>query len=574
VVEPDAYRSALFDQRVDTKTGYHTRTVLAAPLFGARGNAVGCIELLNKTAGVFDEADCRAVSVFGLVCGGLIEASGLSRQIVELQEKVARLGRAANVRLTESGTQAIAAVVKEAHTALRSERSACYLAAGPALELAAREGSFPRQIENSHVLARVRATRQTIVDHNFSTQEIDGVHGAKTCSFIGAPLITSGGSISGVLMFLTSKPRQFVPSEVEFAGPFATFCSVAIETAEMRREHGNDEIAKWMSPSERESYEIPTALVLSPKEVATVCSMNCFAPDFKGIGHFKEIFYFFRTFNFFEQFRITAERFFRFLTVISSRYTDTSYHNWTHACDVTQCIFFMVSRGALISTYESWEIFTLFTAAVCHDTNHLGVNNAFNVKAETPLGILYKEQSVLEIHHVHESFPIIQHPDINLFGYFQGPQLARVWSLFIKIILATDMARHFDIVKRAHTALDEGTFLVTDPEFRLLDLQIIMKVGDISNVSRPFELADRWCDILNVEFFHQGDLEKEVGIGLTSPLNDRETSNKPKSQIGFYNFICIPLYTVLARQHPPLHVLIDSVRSNLDKWVDLAKQQS
>jgi 3',5'-cyclic-nucleotide phosphodiesterase len=529
--------------------------------------------MLNKTAGVFDEGDGRAASLFGLVCGILLESTSLYRQSVDHQQRVNGLGRAAAVRLSQNGPQAIVAVVREAHAALRSERSACYVASGSALELAAREGTFPQQIEASSILARARAVKRVVVDHEYVTQEIDGAADAKVCSLVAAPLISSGGSISGVLLFLAAKPRQFAAAEVDFAGPFATFCSVAIETAEMRKDDGSDEIAKWMTPHEREGFEIPAALTLSPDEVATVCSMNCFAPDFKGIGHFKEIFFFFRTFNFFEQFHITAERFFRFLTVISSRYTDTSYHNWTHACDVTQCVFFMVSRAALISSFEAWEIFTLLTAAVCHDTNHLGVNNAFNVKAETPLGILYKEQSVLEIHHVHESFPVIQHPDINLFGVFQGPQLSRVWSLFIKIILATDMARHFDIVKRANAALDEGTFLITDPEFRLLDVQLIMKVADISNVSRPFNLADKWCDILNIEFFHQGDLEKEVGIGLTSPLNDRETSNKPKSQIGFYNFICIPLYTVLARQHPPLHVLIDSVKSNLQKWVELAQQQ-
>jgi 3',5'-cyclic-nucleotide phosphodiesterase len=78
-----------------------------------------------------------------------------------------------------------------------------------------------------------------------------------------------------------------------------------------------------------------------------------------------------------------------------------------------------------------------------------------------------------------------------------------------------------------------------------------MKVSDISNVARPFELADRSCDILNREFFAQGDLEKKVGIGLTSPLNDRESANKPKSQIGFYNFVCLPLYNLLARCRPP-----------------------
>jgi hypothetical protein len=132
------------------------------------------------------------------------------------------------------------------------------------------------------------------------------------------------------------------------------------------------------------------------------------------------------------------------------------------------------------------------------------------------------------------------------------------------------MAQHFEFVKRAQAAFDSETFVLDNPDMRLLGLQLVMKVGDISNMSRPFEYADSWCDILNEEFFHQGDLEKAQGIPFTSPLNDREASNKPKSQIGFYTFICLPLYSVVAKLFPPLQVQVDSVKANLEKWKELS----
>jgi hypothetical protein len=302
--------------------------------------------------------------------------------------------------------------------------------------------------------------------------------------------------------------------------------------------------------------------------------MNCFAPDFKGIGHFKELFFFFKTFDFLAQFEISAERFFRFLSEISSRYTGTSYHNWTHACDVSQCIFFMLYIGKLGEHYESWELFTLLVASICHDTNHQGFNNVFNVKAETPLGILYKDQSVMEMHHITQAIPVISRDDIQLFAHFGPNEVKRVWTLFIKIILSTDMAKHFDLVKGAQSAVDQGNFDMSNPDYRLLGLQLLMKLADISNVSRPFEIADRWCDILNEEFFRQGDLEKASGIGLTSPLNDRGKSNKPKSQIGFYNFICMPLYSVVAKLWAPLQVNVDNIKANLERWKALVAAQA
>jgi 3',5'-cyclic-nucleotide phosphodiesterase len=232
----------------------------------------------------------------------------------------------------------------------------------------------------------------------------------------------------------------------------------------------------------------------------------------------------------------------------------------------------MVKHGRVADRYEAWEVFTLLTAAICHDTNHHGLNNVYNIRGETPLGILYKDQSVMEIHHIHEAIPIITREDIHLFAAFDGTQVKKVWSLFINLILATDMARHFDLVKQAQNAADNGGFNMNDAGMRLLGLQLLLKVADISNVSRPFEYADAWCDILNQEFFKQGDLEKSSGLGLTSPLNDRNSCNKPKSQIGFYNFICLPLYSVVAKVFPPLEVQVEAVRTNLDKWKALNVQ--
>jgi hypothetical protein len=186
------------------------------------------------------------------------------------------------------------------------------------------------------------------------------------------------------------------------------------------------------------------------------------------------------------------------------------------------------------------------------------------VKAETPFGILFKDQSVMEMHHITVSIPILTRDDANLFQGLTSEQTKKMWNLFIQLILATDMAHHFELVKKSQGYVEQGWDWESD-EHRLTAMQLVLKVADISNVSRPFEIADKWCDILCNEFFRQGDLEKAT-IGLTSPMNDRENSDKPKSQIGFYNFICLPLYHVIAGIFPPLMVNYEAVDSNLMVW--------
>jgi 3',5'-cyclic-nucleotide phosphodiesterase len=140
-----------------------------------------------------------------------------------------------------------------------------------------------------------------------------------------------------------------------------------------------------------------------------------------------------------------------------------------------------------------------------------------------------------------------------------------MWYLIIQLILAIDMLHHFNLVKLATHYVSENNFDINDSDMRLLLLKLLIKIADISNISHPFEVAYKWCNILNVEFFRQRDHEIEQRIGIAFPLNDRKNSNKPKSQIEFYNFICIPLHSMLQMIFPGLSVNLANVQKNLEK---------
>jgi 3',5'-cyclic-nucleotide phosphodiesterase len=567
ILEARPYQAPGFDPRVDAKIGFRTKSVLAVPTLTIKGDAVGCLEFLNKTGGrAFDESDSRTAQIFAAIAVLISENIRLTRDSAVALAR-AKLVAQMSIRASQFADwhQFVEETLGEAQAALHADRAAFYVESGPEFELMASKGQFLPTLSKSGIAQRILGDNHAIIDPAFSSQELDGQDSSTTGSLLALPVLSVGPKAVGLVCFLSSKRGFFNENHLDFIHPFATFCGLAIRATRPE----DIEIVRWLTPEDRSLTKIPPKLRLTTDEITTVSSIACFSPDFKGIGHFKELFFFFDALDFLGQFQITADRFFRFLYSISGRYTSTPYHNWMHACDVTQCMYFMIRQGQLEETCTSWELFSLLVSGICHDTGHEGLNNVYNVKAETPLGILYKDLSVLEIHHIHESLPIIRRPDINLFGGFDESTSKKVWTLFVKIILATDMARHFDLLKRATTALDEGVFDITIDEWKLLALQLVMKVADISNVSRPFGYADKWCDILNEEFFHQGDLEKQ-SIGLTAPLNDRETSNKPKSQIGFYTFICVPLYTLVTRLFPGLQVQLDSVKSNLEHWKELA----
>ncbi|KAK8878635.1 hypothetical protein M9Y10_005415 [Tritrichomonas musculus] len=598
LIIPDAYDTDFFDSTTDKQTGYRTKSILSVPIYSNHGEVIGVTEMMNKkpkpgessqaTIG-FTEWDCKVIQIFNIFCGISLENARLFKESVGKTSQLTMFFNTAfSLSKSEDIHRLLSDILNNAKESVEAERAAIFLIDETQeimTSFIVDGDKFPKQLPMSIGIAAAAAKKKKGILENDVyhcpefNRSIDAQTGYKTRSIIATPVISPKGEVLGVVEMLNktskaSKTAGFQEKDLETLNAFSTFVSVALQNSHLKEValHGDVEVemSKYITESERLSNQVPSKLALTEAEKTTVRSLNCFAPDFKGIGHFKELYYFFSIWNLLEKFKVSNEQFFRFIFTMRRQYTNTSYHNWTHACDVSQYVTYQMLLAKADQYLNSDEIFIILTAAICHDANHEGLNNVYNVKAETPLGILFKDTSVMEMHHITVAIPILLRTDINMFGCFDETESKKMWTLFIRLILATDMAHHFELVKKNQALWDDNEFSWDEPEHRLLAMQLLIKVADISNVSRPFEYADKWCDILNEEFFKQGDLEKSSGIGLTSPLNDREHPDKPKSQIGFYNFICLPLYSTIARIFPELQVNADSVKANLEVWKSLA----
>ena len=73
----DAYRDTRFTQDLDRITGYQTRSVLAVPLKGRDGRAVGVFEVLNKSKGAFTDEDEGLLRILATMAASFIENATL-----------------------------------------------------------------------------------------------------------------------------------------------------------------------------------------------------------------------------------------------------------------------------------------------------------------------------------------------------------------------------------------------------------------------------------------------------------------------------------------------------------------
>jgi hypothetical protein len=122
------------------------------------------------------------------------------------------------------------------------------------------------------------------------------------------------------------------------------------------------------------------------------------------------------------------------------------------------------------------------------------------------------------------------------------------------MILATDVSSHLTELTIFKTKMTGKDFPSSRQEDKQVLMNTILRCADVSNVTRPLTTALSWAMRVMAEFFLQGDMEVSLNLTLT-PFFDRSDFELgiPKCQLGFIDFMVIPLYEALGQLIPEVH---------------------
>lgn len=205
-----------------------------------------------------------------------------------------------------------------------------------------------------------------------------------------------------------------------------------------------------------------------------------------------------------DEFNISSKKLFNFLKTLRSKYQDNLYHNFLHAFDVTNMMFLLMKHTNATQYLTPLDVFVLMIAALCHDVDHPGLTNSFQVAVRTDLAITYSDQSVLEMHHSCTAWKILSLPENNILANLSIEDEKEFRKTLTSSILATDMSNHFELVTKFSTKLDAAEkFSKSSKEDRQLLCNILLHTADISNLCRPYEISRRWSDNLFEEMLLQ-----------------------------------------------------------------------
>lgn len=194
--------------------------------------------------------------------------------------------------------------------------------------------------------------------------------------------------------------------------------------------------------------------------------------------------------NFINRFKINEDKLARFLLIVRKGYRDViPYHNWTHGFSVAHFSYSLMMNLKLIEREIITELqgLSFLIACFCHDLDHRGTNNSFQVEAKSPLARLYSsEGSVNERHHLSQAICLLNEESCRILDCLSTDEFKECIDLMRHLILATDLANHFRILNDLKKLTPDNL-----KENRMLLMSLLITCCDLSDQTLPWPMTKK-----------------------------------------------------------------------------------
>ncbi|XP_072766046.1 dual 3',5'-cyclic-AMP and -GMP phosphodiesterase 11 isoform X2 [Anoplolepis gracilipes] len=603
---PDAYKDSRFNREIDALTGYRTRALLCMPIKDCNSDVIGVAQVINKLGGEgqFTAQDEKIFAGYLQFCGiGLRNAQLYEKSQLEVKRNQVLLDLARMIFEEQSTIEhMVFRILTHTQSLIQCQRVQVLLVHK------ASKGSFSRVFDfeandltgedsdsrtspfesrfpiNVGITGYVATTGETVnipnayEDPRFDPLVDDGT-GFRHRTILCMAIKNSSGQIIGVIQLINKfDDLPFTKNDENFVEAFAIFCGMGIHNTHMY-EKAVIAMAKQSVTLEVLSYHASASLEDAQRlrNLRVPSSVHFQLHDFKFDDiHMEDdetltaCLRMFLDLDFVERFHIDYDVLCRWLLSVKKNYRNVTYHNWRHAFNVAQMMF------AILTATQWWKIFgeieclALIIACLCHDLDHRGTNNSFQIKASSPLAQLYST-STMEHHHFDQCLMILSSQGNQILSNLSPEEYSRVVKVLEDAILSTDLAVYFR-KRGAFFALVRSNYNWAYSDNRDLLRGMLMTVCDLAAITKPWDVEKRVAELVSSEFFEQGDIERRtLNITPIDIMNREKEDQLPMMQVGFIDSICLPIYEAFAQLSDKLLPLVDGVRMNKQHWLEIAE---
>lgn len=243
-----------------------------------------------------------------------------------------------------------------------------------------------------------------------------------------------------------------------------------------------------------------------------------------------------------------------FLQSVAENYHDNPFHNWHHGFSVMHFAWLccrQLMREECTKILSSVEILSMLIAALCHDLQHPGHTNAYEVNIGSDLALLHHDTSVLEQHHAVSTLRLLRNPERNILAHLSPEQVRSCRKMIVGAILATDMVHHFEQCKTLGSRDPDNAFNAAIDADRQMFVNTIVHAADLSAQTLSTRIAVQWELRISQEFMQQAEKERAAGIPVApfmQSLNDPCVRND--QQVKFIDFVLSPWWQPVSALFP------------------------
>jgi len=396
-------------------------------------------------------------------------------------------------------------------------------------------------------------------------------------SLMCMPILDSDKKVLGVVLLINKKGAHFSRNDEQFVEAFGVFCGIALRNVS-QFETAKEAEARAQIAMEIMSYhadsDVNEAQELAKLTVPSTLSLNIhrlsFDNQLKEMDTLRACLRMFYELQLVSRFNLDHGVLCRWLLTVKKNYrSEVLYHNWDHAFSVAQMMFASLLKSRWWEGLGAISCIGLIIACLCHDIDHRGTNNKYQVATDSPLARLYST-STLEKHHLDQCLLILNLDGNKILDNMSAKEYRETMIVIKEAILATDLSLHFKHRQDLENLAQKGPKGVVwhSPEVLKIIRSALMTASDLGASTKPWRVQVKVAELIAEEFWQQGDLEKEIFNAPSDPQMDRAESKMfPKAQVKFCEGICMPVYKHLANLSPELAPLHDGVKANRDKWL-------
>jgi adenylate cyclase len=240
----DAYTDPRFNQDIDRRTGYTSRSILCGPVTNLQGEPLGVIQVINRKDGPFTEKDESLFRILAHQVAISVENFYLSRRMMAGYEKMSvLLDVVTSVSQSMDLSSIIARIVEKITQILHAERSSLFLLDKQTGELWSRvaqgldftEIRFPRDEGLAgHVMGtgEILNIRDAYQDARFNAR-IDQKSGFMTRTVLCMPLKNREGEIIGVTEVMNKQGGAFEQEDEDLLRALTAQIAFTLENAQL-----------------------------------------------------------------------------------------------------------------------------------------------------------------------------------------------------------------------------------------------------------------------------------------------------------------------------------------------------